>query len=119
MARPCPFANDGTISPAGLLGLRLAAGAQSGLKHHGTAGMKHWHLGLLAATTFFITGSAQAAPDFRVIRWDFTRICQIYDFGWGGHPIPSNYRVLTPPLPSFRAAVRAKGQLARHGRCSI
>jgi len=26
---------------------------------------------------------------------------------------------LTPPLPSFRAAVRAKGQLARHGRCSI
>jgi hypothetical protein len=60
-----------------------------------------------------------SAPDFRVIQWDFTRICQIYDFGWGGRPIPSNYRILTPPLPSFRAAVRAKGQLARHGRCSI
>ena len=58
-------------------------------------------------------------PTFRVIQWDFTRICQIYDFGWGGRPIPSNYRVLTPPLPSFRAAVRAKSQLARHGRCSI
>ena len=77
--------------------------------------MKHWHLGLLAAVAaFFVTSSAQAAPDFRVIRWDFTRICQIYDFGWRGRPIPSNYRVLTPSLPSFRAAVRAKGQLARH-----
>ena len=44
--------------------------------------MKHWHLGLLAAVAaFFITSSAQAAPDFRVIQWDFTRICQIYDFG--------------------------------------
>jgi hypothetical protein len=76
--------------------------------------MKHWHLGLLAAATaFFVTSPAQAAPDFRVIRWDFTRICQIYDFGWGGRPIPSNYRVMTPPLPNFRAAVRAKGSLAR------
>ena len=82
--------------------------------------MKHWHLGLLAAVAaLFVTSSAQAAPDYRVIQWDFTRICQIYDFGWGGRPIPSNYRVLTPPLPSFRAAVRAKGSLARHGRCSI
>ena len=83
--------------------------------------MRHWHLGLLtaAATSFVVTNSAHAAPDYRVIRWDFTRICQIYDFGWGGRPIPSNYRILTPPLPSFRAAVRAKGQLARRGRCSI
>jgi len=71
--------------------------------------MKHWHLGLLAAAAaFFVTSSARAAPDFRVIQWDFTRICQIYDFGWGGRPIPSNYRVLTPPLPSFRAAVWRK-----------
>ncbi|HEY7232393.1 MAG TPA: hypothetical protein VH558_18705 [Pseudolabrys sp.] len=82
--------------------------------------MKRWHLGLLAAAAaFFVTGPAQAAPDFRVIRWDFSRVCQIYDFGWGGRPIPSNYRVLTPPLPSFRAALRAKNRLARHGRCSI
>jgi hypothetical protein len=82
--------------------------------------MKRWHLGLLAAAAaFFVTGPAQAAPDFRVIRWDFSRVCQIYDFGRGGRPIPSNYRVLTPPLPSFRAALRAKNRLARHGRCSI
>jgi hypothetical protein len=37
--------------------------------------MRSWHLGLLAAATaFFVTNSAQAAPDFRVIQWDFTRI---------------------------------------------
>jgi hypothetical protein len=61
--------------------------------------VKHWHLGLLAgAAAFLVTSSAQAAPNYRVIQWDFTRICQIYDFGWGGRPIPSNYRVLTPPL---------------------
>jgi len=51
--------------------------------------MRHWHLGLLAAAAaFFVTSSAQAAPDYRVIRWDFTGICQVYDFGWGGRPIP-------------------------------
>jgi hypothetical protein len=82
--------------------------------------MKHWHRALLAAAAaFLVTSPAQAAPDFRVIQWDFTRICQIYDFGWGGRPIPSNYRVLTPRLPSFSAALRAKNRLARHGRCSI
>jgi hypothetical protein len=81
--------------------------------------MKHWHVGLLAAAAFFVTSPAQAARDFRVIQWDFTRVCQIYDFGWGGRPIPSNYRVLTARLPSFSAALRAKSRLARHGRCSI
>lgn len=82
--------------------------------------MRNWHLGLLAVTTaFFVTSPAQAARDFRVVQWDFTKVCQIYDFGWGGRPIPANYHVLTPPLPSFAAAVRAKSRLARHGRCSI
>jgi hypothetical protein len=82
--------------------------------------MKHWPIGLLtAAAAFFVTGSAQAAPDFHVIQWDFTRICQIYDFGWGGRPILSNCRVLTPPLPTFSAALRAKHRLASHARCSI
>ena len=92
---------SGTIFPVCLLESRSGRGAQTGLNHHGRAGMKHWHLGLLAAATAsFVTSSAQAAPDFRVIRWDFTRICQIYDFGWGGRPIPSNYRV-HPILAEF------------------
>jgi hypothetical protein len=82
--------------------------------------MKRLGLSLLgAAAAFVISTSAQAAPDFRVIKWGITGMCQIYDFGWGGRPIPSNYRVLTPPLPSFGAAVRAKEFLWHRGRCTI
>ena len=82
--------------------------------------MKHLNVMLLAAATaFLVISPAQAAPDFRVIQWDITRVCQIYDFGLGGRPIPSNYRVLTKPLPSFGAALRAKDALARRGRCSL
>ena len=65
----------------------------------------------------FATSSAQAA--YRVIQWRATHICQIYYFGWGGGPIPRNYRVLTGPLPSFGAALRAKDRLWRAGRCSV
>ena len=66
--------------------------------------------GLLAASP------AQAA--LRVIQWNATHICQIWDFGLG-RPIPSNYRVLTGPLKSFGAALRAKDRLWHRGRCSI
>jgi hypothetical protein len=80
------------------------------------------HLGLLlfcAATTFVVTGSAQAAPNYRVIQWDISRMCQIYDFGWGGRPIPSNYRILTPPMANFGTALRAKEILRQRGACLI
>ena len=67
----------------------------------------------------FLAGPANAMSDFRVIKWSITGVCQIYDFGWGGRPIPWDYRVMTPPLPSFTAALRAKDRLARRGRCSL
>lgn len=67
----------------------------------------------------FLTGPANAASDFRVIKWGITGVCQIYDFGWGGRPIPPDYRVLTRPLPSFGAALRAKDSLARRGMCTL
>ena len=82
--------------------------------------MKHLNLmKLAAAAAFLVISPAQAAPDFRVIQWDATKVCQIYDFGWGGKPIPSNYKVLTKSLPSFGAALGAKDALARKGRCSL
>jgi hypothetical protein len=71
----------------------------------------------VVAVGLFTTSSAQAS--YRVIQWRGTHVCQIYDFGWGGRPIPSNYRVLTGPLPSFGAALRAKNHLWHQGRCSI
>jgi hypothetical protein len=81
--------------------------------------MKHFSLMLLGAVgAFFVLSPAQAA-DFRVIQWNITKACQIYDFGWGLRPIPPNYRVLTGGLPSYGAALKAKDALARGGRCSI
>ena len=75
-----------------------------------------------AAAGFIAAGTlapSQAQASFRVIKWNITNICQIYDFGFGGRPIPSNYRVLTGPLPSYGAALRAKDRLGRQGRCLI
>ena len=81
--------------------------------------MRHLSLLLLGAVgAFFVISPAQAA-DFRVIKWDITKVCQIYDFGWGLRPIPANYRVLTGSLPTMGAALKAKDGLARKGRCSI
>lgn len=60
-----------------------------------------------------------SASDFRVIKWGITGVCQIYDFGWGGRPIPSDYRTLTGPMPSFGAALGAKDRLARRGMCTL
>jgi hypothetical protein len=78
---------------------------------------------LCAAAGLVATGLLSASPAdaaaYRVIQWDITRICQIYDFGFGGRPIPSNYRVLTGPMRSYGAALRAKDRLWRRGRCLI
>jgi hypothetical protein len=73
----------------------------------------------LAMIGLFAASPAKAEPDFRVIQWDITRICQIYDFGFGGRPIPSNYHTLTPPLATFTAALHAKQALSHHGQCLI
>jgi hypothetical protein len=81
--------------------------------------MKRFNLMLLGVVgAFFILSPAQAA-DFRVIQWNLTKVCQIYDFGWGLRPIPADYKVLTRPLPTFGAALKAKDGLAHHGRCSV
>lgn len=72
----------------------------------------------LGLAGLFGTSPADAAA-FRVIKWDLTGVCQIYDFGWGGGPIPPDYRVLTRPLPTFGAALTAKDRLARRGMCTL
>jgi len=81
--------------------------------------MKHFSLMLLGAVgTFFILSPAQAA-DFRVIQWNASKACQIYDFSWGLRPIPPDYRVLTKSLPTYAAALSAKNALARRAHCTV
>jgi hypothetical protein len=39
-----------------------------------------------AAAVFFFTSPAQAS--YRVIKWNVTNICQIYNFGWEAPQFP-------------------------------
>ncbi|HET7911562.1 MAG TPA: hypothetical protein VFL49_06005 [Pseudolabrys sp.] len=82
--------------------------------------MKRFSLMLLGAVgAFFVLTPAQAS-DYRVIQWDTTRICQVYDMTWKIKPFPSNYKVLTKKsLPTYAAAVEAKGKLAKKANCLI
>jgi hypothetical protein len=81
--------------------------------------MKRFSLVLLGAVgAFFVLSPAQAA-DYRVIKWNITKACQIYDFSWGFRPIPGDYKVLTKPLPTFDAALKAKAGLAKKAQCSV
>jgi hypothetical protein len=64
-----------------------------------------------------VFASPAQAASFKVIKWNTTRICQVYDFGWGTKPIPSDYTVLTKPLLSFAAAQSAEQRLWKKGKC--
>jgi hypothetical protein len=77
--------------------------------------MKHFSLMLLGAVgAFFVLSPAQAA-DFRVIQWNITKACQIYDFGWGLRPIPPNYRVLTGGAAELRCRAQGERRLGARG----
>ena len=71
-----------------------------------------------AVGAFFVLSPAQAA-DFRVIKWNVTKVCQIYDMSWGLKPIPPDYKVLTKSIATFDGAVKAKAALAKKGKCSV
>ena len=81
--------------------------------------MKRFRLALLGAVGAFFVLTAQAS-DYRVIQWNDTRICQVYDMTWQIKPITSNYKVLTKnSLPTFAAAVDAKSKIAKQANCLI
>jgi hypothetical protein len=78
--------------------------------------MKRWSLAFCAAAALFAASPAQAS--YRVIKWS-TGICQIWDYNLPTRPWPGDYRIMTQPLPTFGAAVRAKERLWRRGQCLI
>ncbi len=65
--------------------------------------------GLIAAG-FLASTPAQAAP-YQIIKWPVTNFCQIWDFGLPTRPVPSNYMIVSPPLPNLGAAVSMKAKL--------
>ena len=74
-------------------------------------------LGAAVAVALIATAPAQAS--WRVIKWNNTGICQIWDFGLDGTPIPGDFRMMSRPLPSFGAALGAKSRLWDRGRCTL
>ncbi len=84
--------------------------------------MVHRSLMLCAAAGLVAAGLIAASPAqaaYGVIKWDITNICQVWNFGLSGRPIPPTYRNMTPPLPTFEAALRAKDRLWHAGQCLL
>jgi hypothetical protein len=72
--------------------------------------------GLVAAS---LAAASPAQASYRIIKWPITNICQIWNFGLPDRPIPPNYMVISRPLPTFAAALRAKDHLWRRGACLL
>jgi len=70
--------------------------------------------GILAAS--FVAAPADASP-YRVIRWDVTGFCQVWDFGFGPGPWPHDYKIVSKRKHSLGAALRAQDRLWHKGIC--
>ena len=82
--------------------------------------MKRFSLVLLGAVGAFLVLTPAQAADYRVIQYNDTRICQIYDMTWQIKPFTSNFKVLTKKsLPTFAAAVDVKTKIAKQANCLI
>jgi hypothetical protein len=66
------------------------------------------------AATSLVTAPADASP-YRVIRWEGTRVCQVWDYGvsmpWGPH------KVLSKKKKTLGAAMRTLDRRIAKHRC--
>ena len=71
----------------------------------------------IALSAFAATAPAEAA--FHLIRWQGTGACQIWDESIPTKPIPSNYRTVSKPVPTFTAASDLQIKLRSERRCTL
>ncbi|WFU15630.1 hypothetical protein [Bradyrhizobium sp. CB3481] len=71
----------------------------------------------LALTAVVATSPAEAA--FHLIRWEGTGVCQVWDQSIPTKPIPSNYRTVSKPVPTFAAALAVKDGMLKKGNCKL
>ena len=71
----------------------------------------------IALSAFAATAPAEAA--FHLIRWEGTGACQIWDESVPTKPIPSNYKTVSKPVPTFAAAIAIKDGMLKKGACNI
>lgn len=71
----------------------------------------------LGLTALAVTTPADAA--FHLIRWEGTGVCQIWDESVPTKPFPSNYRMVSKPVPTFAAALAVKDGMLKKGACKL
>ena len=79
---------------------------------------------LCAAAGIAFSGLAVASPaqaGYYVIRWDNTGVCQIWNENLTSKPLqwPSNYKVVSKPVPTFAAAVAAQEKMRQQRHCTL
>ena len=77
---------------------------------------------LCAAAGLGLTALSAATPAdaaFHLIRWQTTGVCQIWDQSIPTKPIPSNYKVVSKPVPTFAAALAVKDRMMKKGACKL
>ena len=73
----------------------------------------------IAAASLAVVTPAQAG--YYVIRWDNTGICQIWSDEMTSKPLrwPSDYKVVSKPLPTFTAAAAVQEQMRQQRHCTL
>ena len=71
----------------------------------------------VALSAFAATAPAEAA--FTLIKWDGTGACHVWDGSIPGKPIPSTYKTVSKPVPTFAAALAIKDGMLKRGACKL
>jgi hypothetical protein len=74
----------------------------------------------IAMSAFASLSPAKAAP-WSLLRYDNSGYCQIWDDGVAFKPWkwPSDYKVVSKPVPTLSAALSLREVLAKKGKCRI
>jgi hypothetical protein len=78
---------------------------------------------LCAAVGIVVSALAVASPaqaGYYLIRWDNTHVCQVWSEGLPLKPLrwPSDYEIVSKPLPTFSAAMDVKEKMRQKGNCT-
>ena len=78
---------------------------------------------LCAAATIAVSALAAASPanafPFKLIRWNDSGFCQIWDDGIPTAPWPYNYTIVSEPMATFNDAFVYKTGMLRAGACAF
>ena len=71
----------------------------------------------LAATALVAASPAQAS--YKVIRWDTTGVCEVWDNAFATKPFATDYKTVSRSVPTFMDALATKDKLFHAAKCTI